>query len=90
MTSNTYCNSTDFILVDASTLSESQRSELGITTQIPKSLDESLVALENDNALQYLLGPGFVRNYTLVKRAESASLSAMSEAERRLWVVERY
>lgn len=85
-----YCNSTDFVLVDASTLSESQRSELGITTQIPKSLDESLVALENDKALQNLLGPGFVRNYTLVKRAESASLSAMSEAERRLWVVERY
>ncbi|KAJ5538183.1 hypothetical protein N7494_007662 [Penicillium frequentans] len=76
--------------VDASTLSESQRSELGITTQIPKSLDESLIALENDKALQNLLGPGFVRNYTLVKRAESASLSAMSEAERRLWVVERY
>ncbi|KAJ5797979.1 uncharacterized protein N7503_007275 [Penicillium pulvis] len=76
--------------VDASTLAESERSELGINTEIPKSLDESLVALENDKALQNLLGPGFIRNYTLVKRAESASLSAMSEAERRLWVVERY
>ncbi|KAJ6114906.1 hypothetical protein N7486_000684 [Penicillium sp. IBT 16267x] len=76
--------------VDPSTLSDSQRSDLGITTQIPKTLNESLVALENDKALQNLLGPGFVRNYTLVKRAESASLSAMSEAERRLWIIERY
>lgn len=87
---NPYRNSTDFILVDASLLSDAQRTELGITTKIPKSLDESLVALENNKALQNLLGPGFVRNYTLVKRAESASLSAMTEAERRLWIVERY
>ncbi|KAJ5639618.1 uncharacterized protein N7484_007480 [Penicillium longicatenatum] len=76
--------------VDASTLTDSQRSELGITTQIPKSLDESLVALEDDKAMQNLLGPAFVRNYTLVKRAESASLSAMSESKRRLWIAERY
>lgn len=76
--------------MDPSTLSDAQRSELGITNPIPKSLDESLLALENDKALQSLLGPDFVRNYTLLKRAESASLSAMSEAERRLWVVQRY
>ncbi|KAJ5632830.1 hypothetical protein N7490_009169 [Penicillium lividum] len=76
--------------VDASTLSDSQRSELGITTKIPKSLNESLHALENDMSLQALLGPGFVRNYTLVKRAESSRLAAMSEEERRQWVVDRY
>ncbi|KAJ5918303.1 hypothetical protein N7454_010678 [Penicillium verhagenii] len=76
--------------VDAGSLTDSQRSELGITAHIPKSLEESLVALENNQILQKMLGAKFVRNYTLVKRAESALLSAMSEAERRLWIVERY
>ncbi|KAL1968103.1 hypothetical protein VTN77DRAFT_2233 [Rasamsonia byssochlamydoides] len=76
-------------LVDASSLTEEQRSELGITTPIPKTLAQSLAALESDTALQELLGPGFVKNYCSVKRAESEKLAAMEEEKRRRWLVER-
>ncbi|KAJ5114789.1 hypothetical protein NUU61_000548, partial [Penicillium alfredii] len=74
--------------VDASTLSPSQRTALGITTPLPKSLAQSLDALQTDESLQALLGPELVRNYIIVKRAESARLLAMPEDERRLWLLE--
>lgn len=76
--------------VDASTLSESERKELGITTQIPKRLEDSLVALENDDELSAILGTGFVEKYISVKRAEAEQLAAMNEDERRTWLIERY
>jgi glutamine synthetase len=75
--------------VDASTLTSSQRAELGITTPIPKSLHKCLDALEN-SPLDKLLGAELVRNYITVKRAESVRLQAMSEEKRRLWLLERY
>lgn len=81
---------TDKSSVDASTLTPSQRSDLGITTAIPKTLAQSLAALEADTALQRFLGPEFVTHYCQVKRAESAKLAAMPEDERRRWLVERY
>ncbi|KAL1988672.1 hypothetical protein VTN96DRAFT_8372 [Rasamsonia emersonii] len=77
-------------LVDASLLTAEQRSELGITTPIPKTLAQSLAALEADTALQKFLGPEFVKHYCRVKRAESEKLAAMPEDERRRWLVARY
>jgi glutamine synthetase len=76
--------------VDASTLTPEGRSSLGITTLLPKTLAQSLVALESDKPLQELLGSAFVRHYCEVKRAESAKLAAMGEKERRRWLIERY
>lgn len=76
--------------VDAATLSEAQRTELGITTPLPKSLAHSLDALEADDDLHTLLKEDLVRNYIIVKRAESARLLSMSEETRRLWLIERY
>ncbi|KAJ5594339.1 uncharacterized protein N7459_000547 [Penicillium hispanicum] len=76
--------------VDASTLTATQRSDLGITAPLPKTLAESLDALEKDEPLHAMLGPNLVRNYITVKRAESARLMAMSEQKRRLWLLERY
>lgn len=76
--------------VDAATLTDAQRSALGITTPLPKSLAASLAALDNDTALRGLLGPELVQNYSAVKRAEMARLNAMPERERRLWLLERY
>lgn len=75
--------------VDASTLTSSQRAELGITTPIPKSLAESLDALEK-TPLDKLLGAEMIKNYVTVKRAEMVRLQAMSEEKRRLWLLERY
>lgn len=75
---------------DASTLSSSDRESHGITTPLPKSISESLEALESDEALQALLGPELVKNYLIVKRAESARLLDMFEEERLFWLLERY
>ncbi|KAJ5111068.1 hypothetical protein N7532_001603 [Penicillium argentinense] len=76
--------------VDASSLSASERAELGIRTPLPKTLTESLEALEEDVVLWDLMGPKLVRNYIAVKRAESECLRAVPEAKRRLWLLERY
>ncbi|KAJ5153177.1 uncharacterized protein N7482_009655 [Penicillium canariense] len=76
--------------VDASSLSPAERSALGITTPIPKSLAESMAALSEDKTLQNVMGHEIVQNYLSVKRAESKRLLAMPDEERRLWLLERY
>ncbi|KAJ5296973.1 uncharacterized protein N7443_007866 [Penicillium atrosanguineum] len=78
--------------VDAATLSHSQRADLGITTMIPKTLEESLENLElhTSNTFKDLLGTELVKNYGTVKRAEIVRLREMSEEARRLWLLERY
>ncbi|KAL4970204.1 extracellular developmental signal biosynthesis protein FluG [Aspergillus stella-maris] len=75
---------------DASALTDSQRSALGITTQLPNTLTKSLEALESNETLRALLGPTLVDNYITVKRAERQKLNAMDEEARRKWLVERY
>jgi glutamine synthetase len=76
--------------VDASTISPPERKALGITTPLPKSLSESMAALQADDALQSMLGRDFVRNYLSVKRAERDKLHSMGAEERRAWLVEQY
>lgn len=78
--------------VDAATLSHSQRADLGITTMIPKTLEESLDCLEahTSNTLKDLLGTELVKNYVIVKRAEIVCFKEMPEDTRRLWLLERY
>lgn len=77
-------------LQDASALDDAQRAQLGITKRIARSLEESLATLEADLDLQGLLGRGFVKTYCAVKRAEGAKLAAMSEKERRKWLIDWY
>ncbi|KAJ5377513.1 uncharacterized protein N7496_004922, partial [Penicillium cataractarum] len=60
--------------VDASHLTSSERTALGITTPLPKSLDQSMVALSENEGLQSVLGKELVQNYLGVKRAESKRL----------------
>lgn len=76
--------------MDASTISDADRAALGITTKLPKSISESLAALEGDKEIQGLLGADFCRNYAVVKRAESEKLNGMPEDERRMWLIEQY
>ncbi|KAL3487173.1 hypothetical protein BJX62DRAFT_10599 [Aspergillus germanicus] len=75
---------------DAATLTDIERSALGITTKLPTALSQSLDALASNETLQELLGPNLVKNYIMVKRAESEKLNAMDEKTRRKWLVERY
>ncbi|PLB52534.1 extracellular developmental signal biosynthesis protein FluG [Aspergillus steynii IBT 23096] len=78
-------------LYDAATLSPTARSDLGITTQLPKSLSESLTALEADTELQDVLGKELVANYIIVKRLEGQKLKSLGgEEEQREWLVQRY
>lgn len=76
--------------VDASHLTPTERSALGITTRLPKSLAGSTGSLDQDERLQSILGKELVQCYLSVKRAESARLQAMAEEERRLWLLARY
>ena len=78
------------IQADAATLSDKERADLGITTQLPKTLAQGLIAIEADKDLQSLMGPEFVKNYLIVKRAESKKLSAMSEHDRRMCLMTQY
>ncbi|OQE15369.1 hypothetical protein PENFLA_c032G10213 [Penicillium flavigenum] len=71
-------------------LTPSQRTTLGITTPLPKSIAQSLEALEKDESLRDILGLNLVSGYLTAKRAESARLLSISEEERRLWLLERY
>ncbi|KAE8315560.1 hypothetical protein BDV41DRAFT_530360 [Aspergillus transmontanensis] len=75
---------------DAAKLPPAEREALGITTELPKSLTQSLDALEADSALQSIIGETVVNNYTSVKRIESKRLLAMDETTRRTWLLERY
>ncbi|PLB34836.1 extracellular developmental signal biosynthesis protein FluG [Aspergillus candidus] len=77
-------------LFDAATLTDTQRQDLGITTRLPTSLQESLDELEKDTALQEVLGKTVVENYLIVKRLEGKRLGAMDAETRRRWLIERY
>lgn len=76
--------------VDASTLSADERHRLGITDRIPKTLEASLAALEENDDMCAILGPAFVKKYIAVKRAEAKKLASMGDEERRTWLIERY
>ncbi|KAK2781814.1 hypothetical protein FQN53_000342 [Emmonsiellopsis sp. PD_33] len=76
--------------VDTATLSASDRADLSISTRMPSSLEESLAALEYNPEMRRIMGYSFVRKYMGVRRGEHQMLSAMSEEERRTWLIARY
>jgi glutamine synthetase len=47
-------------------------------------------ALDRDTVLRDAIGSNVVDHYLAMKRAEQDMLNAMSEGERRVWLVERY
>lgn len=57
---------------------------------MPRSLEESLVALEDDGELKEILAAGLVQDYLDMKYAEQKMLMGMEEPERHVWLVERY
>ncbi|PFH60904.1 hypothetical protein XA68_10149 [Ophiocordyceps unilateralis] len=71
-------------------LSDEQRKRLGIVTKLPTSLDEALVALEEDQHLRALLGEELTERYVAVKRVEMEELARMDKLDRWRWISERY
>jgi glutamine synthetase len=58
--------------VDPATLSEEERERMG-AARLPSTLDEALLALEEDKVLTEALGAPLAHEYLLVKRAEVES-----------------
>jgi glutamine synthetase len=75
---------------DPGVMTEEERSAVGITTQLPNTLEKSLFALEKDEVLRKALGTNFVENYIALKKAEMEKLRGFGEEKRRLWLMERY
>jgi glutamine synthetase len=76
--------------MDPSTLDEQNRAGYGITREMPKSIHEAMDALAADGALNEALAPGLVHDYLATKESELIMLDAMSESERRVFLIERY
>lgn len=71
-------------------LSPEEKSELGISKSLPKSLEKALDALVMDATLENALGAEVVERYIAVKEAEMELLKGMKDDERRGWIIERY
>lgn len=78
------------VRANPSQLSLEQRSELGIMEKMPTSIKESMVALDGDMELREILADGLVYDWLLMKKTELEMLENMPEAERRVWLIERY
>ncbi len=75
---------------DPAKLSATERKNLGITKQFPKSIEEALSCLEEDEEIREILGQPVVDNYNMVKRTEDERLKKMEPEQRRDWLMERY
>ncbi|KAL8664622.1 MAG: hypothetical protein Q9202_002892 [Teloschistes flavicans] len=75
---------------DPAMMSEDERKALGITRQIPRSIEEALDCLRKSRALKSVLGEAVFENYLAVKEAENEILQGMEIEERRKWLIERY
>ncbi|KAF2702631.1 developmental protein-like protein fluG [Pleomassaria siparia CBS 279.74] len=71
-------------------LTEEQRTSYGITSKMPSSVEEALERLGKDEELTEVLAEGLVSDYLAMKQSEQKMLGNMSEAERRVWLIERY
>lgn len=76
---------------DPATLSADDRVRLNVQTRLPRSIDEALKALQDDDEMCELLGRDLVARYVAVKMAETKMLESMATDEiRSQWVMERY
>jgi glutamine synthetase len=80
----------DRVTGNPSRLSETGRTDLGISNRLPRKIEESLRALEEDDLLQDALGGEVVEHYVAMKKAEQTMLNEMPDSKRRMWLMERY
>jgi glutamine synthetase len=73
-----------------STLNEEERVHFGVVEKMPTSINEALATLRADGELTEAMAHGLVRNFITMKESEQRMLERMPEAERRVWLIERY
>jgi glutamine synthetase len=73
-----------------SRLNDAELTDLGFAHRLPTTIGQSMSALDRDTVLRDAIGSNVVDHYLAMKRAEQDMLNAMSEGERRVWLVERY
>jgi len=73
-----------------SVLREEQRRLYGIERKMPASVGEALEALKEDAELKEILAEGLVHDFVVMKECELKMLGEMDDAERRMWLIERY
>ena len=77
-------------LGDPTGIGEEERQKLGITTQLPNTLEKSLKALDKDKVLKRGLGYAAVDDYVAVGESLMAKLRGFGDVKRRLWLMARY
>ncbi|CAG7560474.1 unnamed protein product [Fusarium equiseti] len=75
---------------DPALLSASEREDLNMSARLPRSIQEALEALHQDEELTGLIGSDVVKRYTEIKQAETAILEELGDEERAQWIMERY
>ncbi|KAK5991369.1 Protein fluG [Cladobotryum mycophilum] len=75
---------------DPASLSDAQRQEFGIVKRLPRSIDESLDALDADKEMHEWMGEALVERYTAVKKAETEFLGSMDDEARKTWIMDRF
>jgi glutamine synthetase len=78
------------VLGNPARLSDAELAELGFAHRLPTTIEQSMDALDGDGELRDAIGPHVVDHYLAMKRAEQDMLDAMSEGERRVWLMDRY
>ena len=73
-----------------SRLGDADFTELGLAHRLPTTIEQSMDALDGDTELRDAIGPHSVDHYLAIKKAEQDMLNAMSEEERRVWLMDRY
>lgn len=67
-----------------------EREALGVKVLLPKTLDESLAALQSDEEIQNSTGKTLVSSYVAVKKTEMEHFRSIADEERKLWQILRY
>ncbi|KIX06217.1 uncharacterized protein Z518_04192 [Rhinocladiella mackenziei CBS 650.93] len=75
---------------DPTGIGEEERQKLGITTQLPNTLEKSLKCLDRDKVLRRSLGYALVDDYLAVAESVMAKLRGFGDQKRRLWLMSRY
>ncbi|KAF3913509.1 Lengsin [Dactylellina cionopaga] len=74
----------------ASDMDSEERETLGVDVLLPKTIDDSLAALETNLALRAVLGDALVTGYVKVKRTEIEYLRKKTDEERKKWIILKY
>ncbi|KAI5117124.1 hypothetical protein M0805_007971 [Coniferiporia weirii] len=78
------------LYVPASTLSEAERRENGVTTRMPLTIDEAREALKKDEVLKGALGEAFVQSYLSVNKTLDEQLAASTPEEAMIKLIKSY